>query len=298
MSYTHIENLYKDTAALDLFREVYALEKIHGTSAFVVWDRETDALVFSPGSGSRVLFEAMFDHNLIREVLAQQGRTTTIHGEYYGGSCHKMSDTYGRTPKFVVFDIKVRGADREGTPKDCWLSVPQMDELARALGLEVVFWEKIPCTIEAINAARDADSVQAVRNGMGPGHRREGVVLRPLIELTKNNGERVLFKHRYEKFRERASLEPDLAAKQARQDLLVDASAIAEEWVVPMRLAHVLDKIQPPVSGRQDIKRVLQAMVEDVTREAEGEASIDDFAVKAIERRTANMFLEHLNNNR
>ena len=34
MSYLHIQNLYKDPRIL-MLREVYALEKIHGTSAHI-----------------------------------------------------------------------------------------------------------------------------------------------------------------------------------------------------------------------------------------------------------------------
>lgn len=36
MSYMHIDNLYKSQTLL-MFRECYALEKIHGTSAHVMW---------------------------------------------------------------------------------------------------------------------------------------------------------------------------------------------------------------------------------------------------------------------
>ena len=36
MGYRHIDNLYKDQRIL-LFRECFALEKIHGTSAHVSW---------------------------------------------------------------------------------------------------------------------------------------------------------------------------------------------------------------------------------------------------------------------
>lgn len=36
MGYMHIDNLYKNQDML-IFRECYALEKIHGTSAHVSW---------------------------------------------------------------------------------------------------------------------------------------------------------------------------------------------------------------------------------------------------------------------
>ena len=43
MGYLHIHNLYKDQTIL-LFKEVYALEKIHGTSSHITFTRETATL--------------------------------------------------------------------------------------------------------------------------------------------------------------------------------------------------------------------------------------------------------------
>lgn len=54
MGYLHIENLYKNKTIL-LFRECYALEKIHGSSAHVsfrVNDDGTDAVNLFAGGGS------------------------------------------------------------------------------------------------------------------------------------------------------------------------------------------------------------------------------------------------------
>ena len=40
MAYMHIDNLYKAQEIL-AFKECYALEKIHGTSAHIYWSGET-----------------------------------------------------------------------------------------------------------------------------------------------------------------------------------------------------------------------------------------------------------------
>ena len=97
-----------------------------------------------------------------------------VYGEAYGGKMQGMSHTYGKELKFIAFEVK--------TPTS-WFDVPQAEHFANLLGLEFVPYTKIPCTLEAIDAERDRDSEIAVRNGMGPGHIREGIVLRPLFEF-------------------------------------------------------------------------------------------------------------------
>lgn len=51
------------------------------------------------------------------------------------------------------------------------------------------------------NTLQNQSPVQAIRNGMGS-HIREGVILRPLIEVRKNNDERIIVKHKRDEFRE------------------------------------------------------------------------------------------------
>jgi hypothetical protein len=292
MGYLHIRNLYQDPTIL-MFRRCYALEKIHGTSAHLTWRQETGALHFHPGGGSAAKFEAMFYIPALKVALRDLvGKNCTINGEYYGGggaAGMKMSATYGKVAKFIVFDITVLGADQEGNPKDCVLSVPQADDLATKLGMEFVYWEEIEATTEAINAFRDADSVQAIRNGCGPGHKKEGVVVRPLIELTKNNGERIIVKHRRKEFAERQNGEPEPGIDPERLKILEDAQAIADEWVVPRRLEHVRAKLAPDLTIR-DTGTVVRAMVEDVLREAAGEIVPSKEASAAIGRKAAELF--------
>lgn len=292
MGYIHIRNLYSDGTIL-MFRRCYALEKIHGTSAHITWRQDTGELHLHPGGGSAAKFKEMFDIPALKTALRDLvGKNCTIHGEYYGGggaAGMKMSATYGKIAKFIVFDISVLGADQEGEPKVCWLSVPQANDLANKLGLEFVYWEEIDATVEAINAFRDSDSVQAVRNGCGPGHKKEGAVLRPLIELTKNNGERLIVKHRRKEFAERQNGEPEPGIDPERLKILEDAQAIADEWVVPRRLEHVMAKLSPNLTIR-DTGTVVRAMVEDVLREADGEIVPSKEASAAIGRKAAELF--------
>jgi hypothetical protein len=75
--------------------------------------------------------------------------------------------------------------------------------------------------------------------------------------------------------------------------ILEGAEKIADEWVTPTRLQHVLDHL----GGSPGIKKtpdVISAMIEDVTREAAGEIVDSKEARKAIGRATVLLFKAHL----
>jgi hypothetical protein len=284
----HLNNLYKDQKIM-MFRECYALEKIHGSSAHIshktsdqritATDGKYDSGVrFFSGGESHERFVDIFDHDNLAGKL--RNIDIVIYGEVYGGKCQGMSNTYGKELKFVAFDVKIN---------DMWLSVPQAEEFCKECGLEFVDYVKIPTTIEAIDEQRDRDSVQAVRNGMGPGKKREGVVLRPLVEFTRNDGERVMAKHKGDDFKE-TKTPRQVTPEQLK--VLEDADAVAEEWVTPMRVVHVLDKLGNP--GMEKMKDVIFAMQEDVKREGEGEIVWSNAVEKAIGRATALGFKNHL----
>lgn len=288
MAYMHIDNLYKDPRIL-MFREVYALEKIHGSSASVSWKRNEskEKLVFFAGGCKQEDFRKLFpDDEWWLEKFDKFGADEiTVYGEVYGGKLQGMRETYGDKMGFIVFEVKIG---------DSWLNVPDAWEVAAKLGLEFVPHRKIRCTINALDAERDRDSVQAARNGMGRGHPREGIVIHPLEEMFYKTGQRVIVKHKSEKFAERKTpqkVDPD------KLKVLREAEAIAEEWVVPMRLRHVVDKIHIPNDGKLGIEQtgdVIRAMIADVQREAKGEVEISKGAITAIGRRTAKLFKEFL----
>jgi hypothetical protein len=276
MGYLHITNLYKDQTLL-IFKEVFALEKIHGTSAHLSWTNKQ--LGFHSGGASHVEFVKLFDVEALTALLLEKfGEIpVTIYGEAYGGTQQGMSKVYGPTLKFIVFDVKIN---------DSWLAVPNAEDVVSKLNLEFVYYTTLPTDVSALDSERDAFSVQAVRNGMGNDKPREGIVLRPVIELTTNNGERVIAKHKGEAFRETRTerkVNPD------KQKVLEEASAIADEWVTAMRLEHVLQKFQPDVSI-ESTGAVIKAMIEDVFREAEGEIVESREAKSAISKKTADLF--------
>jgi len=314
MSYMHIDNLYKNQDILD-FKECYAMEKIHGTSAHVRFTREikipscvgeehlsdypvplvTEKVTFFSGGEKHETFVALFDQEALlakfKEILPgpPQGDVEIyVYGEAYGGKCQGMSKTYGKELRFVAFEVKIGHS---------WLKVPDAEEVVRKLGLEFVFYNKIPAVMSAIDSVRDADSVQAIRNGMGPGHIREGIVLRPLFEVKKNSGERVIAKHKRPEFTETMTKrEVDPTKRQA----LEDAQAIATEWVTDQRLQHVMDAItsygalaDTPFSI-EHTGIVIKTMIGDVVREAGEEIMDTKEARKAIGARAAKLFKVYL----
>ncbi len=283
MGYAHIENLYKNQTIL-LFRRCWALEKVHGTSAHVTYRAEGQApLSFFSGGASHDRFVALFDGpDLTTRFTALGHPEVTIYGEAYGGSLMGMRATYGDTLRFVAFDAQVG---------ETWLSVPDADQVVTGLGLEFVPFMEISTDLVELDHARDAPSVVAQRRGCGGDKLREGVVLRPPVEMTLNNGHRVVAKHKRDAFSERAT--PQKVVDLAKLAVLAEAQAIAQEWVTPMRLSHVLDKLPRPLD-MSATPQVIAAMITDVYREAAGEVVESRDATTAIGRRTAGLFREWL----
>ena len=105
MSYMHMDNLYKNQDILQ-FKECYALEKIHGTSANISYNNKT--LHLFPGGSKYETFAALFNQEELKSKIEQLGvEKIVIYGEAYGGKCQGMKDTYGDKLKFVVFEVKI-----------------------------------------------------------------------------------------------------------------------------------------------------------------------------------------------
>ena len=132
--------------------------------------------------------------------------------------------------------------------------------------------------------------MQAFRNGIKGDKEREGVVLRPLIELTKNNGDRIIVKHKGDNFLE-TKTKREVDPEQLK--ILEDAKAIAEEWVTPMRLSHVLDKLGNPTEIEKT-GEVIKAMIEDVKREAKGEIKESKPAMQFVGKKTAQLYKQRI----
>ena len=289
MGYQHIENLYKNQTIF-LFKECYALEKIHGTSAHTKWSQKDQKLIFFSGGEDHYKFISLFNQEDLKEKFTKRAEEhnsqndITIFGEAYGGRQQGMSHTYGSDTKFIGFDVKIG---------NIWLDVPRAEKFCNSFGIEFVHYVRIPATVEEIDKQRDAFSVQAVRNGMGDGHLREGVVLRPIVEFVHQgeNGGRIIAKHKNDKFKETTTTRKVVDPEQWK--ILEKANEIADEWCTANRLTHVLDKI--PEHSMEKMRIIIDAMIEDIMREASGEIVVGSKNVfKAIAKKTVSLYKELL----
>ena len=281
MGYLHIPQLYKAQQIL-LLKECFAMEKIHGSSAHVKFSN--GKLDFFAGGEKHENFVAIFNQEDLNNRFVTLGQNDIIvFGEVYGGKCQKMSKTYGDKLAFVGFDVKI---------SDIWLNVLNAKDVCDKLGLDFVYFKRIPAEVSVIDAERDAPSEQAFKNGcairedQSTWKIREGVVLRPLEELRDNRGDRVISKHKRPEFSERATPQNVDPEKKAIMD---NAEAIALEWVTDHRLEHVLDHLGNPTDITA-MPKVIAAMIEDVTREASGEIVDDKIVRKAIGARACKLF--------
>lgn len=283
MGYLHIDNLYKNQTIL-LFKECYAMEKIHGTSAHVGWKFATKQIYYFTGESHEV-FLKMFDDAFFKakfeEIFPDQD--VVIFGEHYGGKCQGMSGTYGKVSKFIGFDVKVG---------EVWLNVPNANDVCNQFNVEFVAWSKIEVTLENLTAVRDAPSIQAQRNGITEPKKREGIVCRPLQEMRGNNGERVICKYKPDEEMETKS-KREVSPEQLK--ILSDAKEIAEEWVTNKRLEHVLQRFPADVN-MEAMGDIIKAMIEDVYREGSGEIVESKEVGKAIGGVTVKLFKAKLQN--
>jgi len=282
MSYMEIENLYKDLRILQ-FKECYAMEKIHGTSAHVTFKDEN--LIFFSGGDTHDDFVAHFNQEDLKKRFTEKGMDpnipVTIYGENYGGKIQKMSNTYGKEKRFVVFEVKIG---------DTWLNVFKAEKFTNEMGLQFVDYMVIPATIEDIEKQMIRPSSQAIRNGMGDDKMREGVVLRPLEEYRDNRGNRIITKHKNPAFSE---VKTPREIDPEKLQIIEEANAIAEEWVTHMRLIHVLDNVDFEIDVK-NTGQVIQLMIDDVLKESKGEIVDSPAARKAISRATALLFKRSL----
>ena len=287
MGYLHIDNLYKDQRVL-LFKEVFAMEKIHGTSAHL--HIEKGRVSFHSGGAEHLAFTNLFDVEALLKKTAAAAfaeDAITIYGEACGGKVQKMSHAYGPTLRFVAFEVRINRA---------WLAVPQAADVAQQLGLDFVDYVRVPAELPALDEQRDRPSSLALRLGLGE-QMREGIVIRPPIEVRINNDARIIAKHKREEFAEtvsprRVSVDPN------DRVVLEQAQAIADEWVTPMRLNHVADAVASakgkPALDITDTGDIIRAMLEDVEREAKGEIIPSKAARNAISRAAAHLWKQRV----
>jgi hypothetical protein len=282
MGYLKIPNLYSDKTIL-MFRECWALEKIHGTSAHVAF--RNNQLKFFAGGASHEGFIKLFNHEELTAKFKEVGvEDITVFGEAYGGKMQGMSKTYGPALKFTAFDVKIG---------ELWLDVLKAESIVKQLGLEFVYFQKISTELSEIDKARDMNSVQAVRNGMGDQHIQEGVVLKPLIELHQNNGNRIVAKHKRREFMETASERSVNNEEDFRKNLKTEA--LVNEWVTVNRLKNALSHFPEGFAKIENVGELIKYIGDDVIKESNGEVSDSKEIRKLMARQTALIFKKYLN---
>ena len=295
MGYRHINNLYKDQNVL-MFKKLFAMEKIHGTSAHLTFDYlegyDKYELKYFSGGEKYNNFIKLFNEKELYEKAKNLGfmKSFTVYGEAYGGKQQGMSETYGKELKFVAFEVKIG---------DKFMNIPYAEEICKKLGIEFVDYEEIDADPDLIDKLANAPSVQAKRNGVeNPKLPREGVVLRPLREFLHPDGiGRIMAKHKNDIYKEREH-SPKIQTIENLK-VLEDAKAIAQEWVTPMRLSHVIDKLKAGGIEIEDkqMNKIIKTMLEDIEREAEGEIVVNKQTKKAISKKTAKLFIKLLKEN-
>lgn len=282
MGFLHIDNLYRNGDELLMFKRVFALEKIHGTSAHIMF--KDGEIIYYSGGAKYSTFEELFDDEALYTGFMELGHNNiVIYGEACGGRIQKMRHLYGDNMRFISFDVKIG---------DTWLNVPNAEEIVIGLGLEFVPYDEIDTDLDKLNELRDSDSDIAKRWSTEGGI-REGIVIRPLIEITNNRGNRVISKHKGAAFSEQTT-----APKEVNPDKQA-AEAVAEKWVNDMRLAHVMDAIdsehmlvtrEDKSWAIEDTKQVITNMIADLRREGQGELEMDKHVMKCVGSRTARLY--------
>jgi hypothetical protein len=290
MGYMHIKLLHKYPDFLKLFQQIYALEKIHGTSAWLTYTKGQHIQYHSGGSDIKdfmLLFNSDELEKELDKILDEYSKDSIrIHGEAYGGKMQKMWKTYGSKLKFVALDVFMC---------DKFLNVEDAEAVVKRLNLEFVDYVCGPNTIEFIEEQTNRDSIQAIRNGMGLGNSREGIILRPLEE-TYIEGKRIILKHKTKEFSETRTNHK--LGEQVK--VIENEQEITDEYLTDERCRHVIDRIiqnrEKKEIGFTDVKTFLELMVEDIRREAEGEIVWSKKVAKHIRCVAGNKFKAFLAN--
>ena len=296
MGYLHINNLAKDDKVL-LFKEVWATEKVHGTSAHVSWNPDQQRIVYFSGGASAESFRALFDgafEERFMKLVGQNGKgvEVVVYGEAYGGKMQGMRLTYGNELRFIAFEVRI----------GCyWLSFDKVREIAKDLGLEVVPGKVIPATEEALTEYRNSPSEVAVLRGCQDntdrfGNKpplREGIVIRPLVEMRTDDNSRVMAKFKNPCFSERESRKDADFPSERKQETL-RAEAAAKDFTTETRLEHVLDALGLKEPTLQDTPKVIKGMVEDILREGAGEVEDSKTLRREIGRISVKLFRQKL----
>ena len=188
---------------------------------------------------------------------------------------------YGKTLKFVAFEVKIG---------DSWLDVPSAEKFVKSIGLDFVPYVRCSTDISVLDAERDKPSEQAKKLGEGDNWPREGIVIRPLVEVVKNNGERIVAKHKGEAF---AEVKTKREVDPTQLERIREALQHADEWVTKNRLENILSHIPEPHTI-QMTGSIIKTMVEDIEREGKDEILLTKELKGQIGKQAAKLYKDYL----
>jgi hypothetical protein len=113
----------------------------------------------------------------------------TLYGEGYGPKIQN-GGLYRQDVSFVIFDVKIGYF---------WLTRPNVDDIARKLGID---------SVPVLGTGTIHDAINIVKNGLESrwstktkGFEAEGIVARPVVPLFNRKGERIIAKIKARDFR-------------------------------------------------------------------------------------------------
>ena len=171
-------------------------EKVDGTNIRMGYDATTGEVKYGGRTDNAQIPTALLDvllakfgDTVFQRAFPELESTVTIYGEGYG---HKIQrgGKYGLghgVCDFVLFDVKIG---------DFWLKRDDVDNIALKMGIK---------SVPVIGQGTLLDAINIVKNGLiskWGDFECEGIVARPIIELYKRNGNRVIAKIKGKDFKE------------------------------------------------------------------------------------------------
>ena len=166
-------------------------EKVDGTNIRVMWDGEN---VTFGGKTDNAQIPALLVTRLYElfqappaiSYLSAEFDSVCLYGEGYGAKIQKGGGNYKADGvDFVLFDVKVG---------DWWLKREDVTNVADNLGIEAVTFVQFGTLCDAIELCR-----YGFTSSWGD-FPAEGLVMRPSVELTSRNGQRIIAKIKHKDF--------------------------------------------------------------------------------------------------
>uniref|UniRef100_A0A6M3JQY8 Putative RNA ligase n=1 Tax=viral metagenome TaxID=1070528 RepID=A0A6M3JQY8_9ZZZZ len=166
-------------------------EKVDGTNIRIMWNHETKRLTFG-GKTDRAQIQASLFKELQEMFFVQRFEQSypetsmCLYGEGYGAKIQKGGGNYRPDQSFVLFDVKIG---------EWWLKRDDVESVAFQLGIEIV---------PVLSEGSLSEMVWRVKDGFlsqWGAFQAEGLVARPIIELTARNGQRIITKIKCKDFR-------------------------------------------------------------------------------------------------